>query len=62
MIKSSAAAKKTTLEGDDGFPTRVIMALATEMGDMRRTCDQACVMIVALAAAYGIDVSSMMEL
>jgi hypothetical protein len=59
---TSAAAKKTSRTMDSGLPSRIVMAMATEMADMRRTTNQACVLFTTLAAAIGVDVTNAMEL
>jgi hypothetical protein len=58
----TSAAKKTSRTMDVGLPSRIVMAMATEMADLRRTTNQACVLFTTLATAMGVDVTNAMEL
>ena len=45
-----------TKADDDGFTTRTVMAMATEMAEAKRSMDRACIAFAALANSMGVKV------
>jgi hypothetical protein len=51
-----SSGRAATTKRDDGFTTRTVMAMATEMAEARAGYEQGCVQFEALATAHGVKV------